>query len=31
MENDKLYADSLTDTIEIPLNEDEEDEVYGDY
>ncbi|MBR3117676.1 MAG: hypothetical protein IKF29_00400 [Oceanobacillus sp.] len=29
--NDKLYADSLTDTIEIPLNEDEEDEVYGDY
>lgn len=28
---DKLYADTMTDTIEIPLNEDEEDEVYGDY
>lgn len=28
---DKLYADTMTDTIEIPLNDEEEDEVYGDY
>ncbi len=32
--NDKLYADTMTNTIEISLNEDEDEEegeIYGDY